>query len=148
MLGRLPDKRSPPLTTESKDTEANGLGRANSLFLSFASKECKRHWPADSYLNQSSEKGLPGFGDFITRPQKFFFKEVVVLSVRASAALFIKHKNSNIGAGCALNQENFLFYINFENFGDVRQTRFESIYTGTTTNPMFKDICTPGRIRM
>lgn len=31
--------------------------------------------------------------------KNFFLKEVVVLSVRASAALFIKHKNSNIGAG-------------------------------------------------
>jgi outer membrane receptor for ferrienterochelin and colicins len=31
-------------------------------------------------------------------------------------------------------------YINFENFGDVRQTKFESIYTGTVTNPLFKDI--------
>jgi outer membrane receptor for ferrienterochelin and colicins len=34
-------------------------------------------------------------------------------------------------------------YINFENFGDVRQTKFESIYTGTITNPVFKDIYAP-----
>jgi outer membrane receptor for ferrienterochelin and colicins len=37
----------------------------------------------------------------------------------------------------------FSVYINFENFGDVRQTRFESIYTGTVTNPAFKDIYAP-----
>lgn len=34
-------------------------------------------------------------------------------------------------------------YINFENFGNVRQTKFESIYTGTVTNPVFKDIYAP-----
>jgi len=34
-------------------------------------------------------------------------------------------------------------YINFENFGDVRQTKFESIYTGTITDPVFKDIYAP-----
>ncbi|MEO6329699.1 MAG: TonB-dependent receptor [Ginsengibacter sp.] len=37
----------------------------------------------------------------------------------------------------------FSLYINFENFGDVRQTKFESIYTGTITNPVFKDIYAP-----
>ena len=37
----------------------------------------------------------------------------------------------------------FSLFINFENFGDVRQTRFESIYTGTLTNPIFKDIYAP-----
>jgi len=39
--------------------------------------------------------------------------------------------------------ERFSLYINFENFGDVRQTKFESIYTGTITNPVFKDIYAP-----
>ena len=34
-------------------------------------------------------------------------------------------------------------YINFENLGDVRQTKFENIYTGTITNPVFKDIYAP-----
>ncbi len=34
-------------------------------------------------------------------------------------------------------------FINFESFGDVRQTKFESIYTGTITNPVFKDIYAP-----
>ncbi len=37
----------------------------------------------------------------------------------------------------------FSIYINFENFGDVRQTKFESIYTGSVTNPIFKDIYAP-----
>jgi len=37
----------------------------------------------------------------------------------------------------------FSLYINFENFGDVRQTKFENIYTGTITNPVFKDIYAP-----
>ena len=37
----------------------------------------------------------------------------------------------------------FSLYINFENFGDVRQTKFENIYTGSVTNPVFKDIYAP-----
>ena len=37
----------------------------------------------------------------------------------------------------------FSLFINFENFGDVRQTKFENIYTGSVTNPAFKDIYAP-----
>lgn len=39
--------------------------------------------------------------------------------------------------------ENFSVFINFENFGDTRQTKFESIYSGTITNPIFRDIYAP-----
>lgn len=39
--------------------------------------------------------------------------------------------------------ERFSLYINFENFLDVRQTRFDNIYSGTITNPVFKDIYAP-----
>ncbi|MGJ1431428.1 TonB-dependent receptor [Sphingobacterium spiritivorum] len=39
--------------------------------------------------------------------------------------------------------ERFSLYINFENFLDTRQTRFDSIYTRTITNPVFKDIYAP-----
>lgn len=39
--------------------------------------------------------------------------------------------------------ERFSLYINFENFLDTRQTRFDNIYTGTITNPVFKDIYAP-----
>ncbi|MBA4053097.1 MAG: hypothetical protein C0490_00135, partial [Marivirga sp.] len=39
--------------------------------------------------------------------------------------------------------EHLALYINFENFLDTRQTRFDSIYTGTITNPVFRDIYAP-----
>jgi iron complex outermembrane receptor protein len=39
--------------------------------------------------------------------------------------------------------EKFSVYINFENFLDARQTRFDTIYTGTVTNPVFRDIYSP-----
>jgi iron complex outermembrane receptor protein len=39
--------------------------------------------------------------------------------------------------------ERFSLYINFENFLDVRQTRFDTIYTGPSTNPQFRDIYAP-----
>lgn len=39
--------------------------------------------------------------------------------------------------------EKFSVYINFENFLDARQTRYESIYTGSITNPVFRDIYAP-----
>jgi iron complex outermembrane receptor protein len=39
--------------------------------------------------------------------------------------------------------ERFSLYINFENYLDTRQTRFDTIYTGPITNPVFKDIYAP-----
>ncbi|MBF9252855.1 TonB-dependent receptor [Pontibacter sp. 172403-2] len=39
--------------------------------------------------------------------------------------------------------ENFSLFINFENLLDTRQTRFDTIYTGTITNPVFRDIYAP-----
>lgn len=39
--------------------------------------------------------------------------------------------------------ERFSIYINFENFTDTRQTRFDSIYTGSISNPVFRDIYAP-----
>ncbi len=39
--------------------------------------------------------------------------------------------------------EDFSLYINFENFTDTRQTRFDSIYTGNISSPVFRDIYAP-----
>ena len=37
----------------------------------------------------------------------------------------------------------FSLFINFENFTDTRQTRFDTIYTGSINNPVFRDIYAP-----
>ncbi|MBN3582808.1 TonB-dependent receptor [Algoriphagus aestuarii] len=39
--------------------------------------------------------------------------------------------------------ENFSIFLNFENFLDTRQTRFDTIYTGSLSNPDFRDIYAP-----
>lgn len=39
--------------------------------------------------------------------------------------------------------EKFSLFVNFENFTDTRQTKFDSIFTGTTSNPVFRDIYAP-----
>ena len=39
--------------------------------------------------------------------------------------------------------ERFSIYVNFENFTDSRQTRFDNIYTGSVSNPQFRDIYAP-----
>jgi outer membrane receptor for ferrienterochelin and colicins len=39
--------------------------------------------------------------------------------------------------------EHLSLFINFENFFDTRQTRFDTIYTGPITNPTFRDIYAP-----
>lgn len=39
--------------------------------------------------------------------------------------------------------DGYSLFLNFENFTDTRQTRYEQIYSGTLTNPMFKDIYAP-----
>jgi iron complex outermembrane receptor protein len=39
--------------------------------------------------------------------------------------------------------EKFSIYLNFENFLDSRQTKFDTIYTGPITDPAFRDIYAP-----
>lgn len=39
--------------------------------------------------------------------------------------------------------EKFSLFVNFENFTNTRQTKFDTIYTGTVTNPVFRDIYAP-----
>ncbi|HEV7332513.1 MAG TPA: TonB-dependent receptor [Flavisolibacter sp.] len=39
--------------------------------------------------------------------------------------------------------ENFSVFLNFENFTNTRQTRFDTIYTGSIDNPVFRDIYAP-----
>lgn len=39
--------------------------------------------------------------------------------------------------------EKFSLFINFENIFDARQTRFDTIYTGSINNPTFRDIYAP-----
>ncbi|SFO54595.1 iron complex outermembrane recepter protein [Chitinophaga sp. YR627] len=39
--------------------------------------------------------------------------------------------------------ERFSLFVNFENFTDTRQTKFDNIYTGTVSNPIFRDIYAP-----
>jgi len=39
--------------------------------------------------------------------------------------------------------EDFSIFLNFENFLDTRQTKFETIFTGSITNPTFNDIYAP-----
>ncbi len=39
--------------------------------------------------------------------------------------------------------KHFSLFVNFENFIDVRQSRWDTMYTGTTQNPQFKDVYTP-----
>ncbi|HNM15250.1 MAG TPA: hypothetical protein PKJ64_10805, partial [bacterium] len=37
----------------------------------------------------------------------------------------------------------YAVFVNFENFTDTRQSRFEALYTGTRTNPDFKELYAP-----
>jgi len=39
--------------------------------------------------------------------------------------------------------ENISLFINFENISDTRQTRFDTIYTGSLSDPRFRDIYAP-----
>ena len=39
--------------------------------------------------------------------------------------------------------ERFSLFVNLENFSNTRQTKFDTIYTGTLTDPVFRDIYAP-----
>ena len=40
-------------------------------------------------------------------------------------------------------RDDFSLFLNFENFSDTRQTRYDPIYTGSLANPIFGDIYAP-----
>ena len=74
------------------------------------------------------------------------------LKIGLEAYYFSKQKLNDGGTGndywiCGLMVEKlwerFSVFINFENLLDTRQTKFGSIYTGTITNPVFRDIYAP-----
>ncbi|MFN8355403.1 MAG: TonB-dependent receptor plug domain-containing protein [Spirosomataceae bacterium] len=48
-----------------------------------------------------------------------------------------------MGISVQYNFEHISLFMNAENFTDTRQTRYESIYTGTLQNPKFKEIWAP-----
>jgi outer membrane receptor for ferrienterochelin and colicins len=74
------------------------------------------------------------------------------LKVGLEAYYYSKQKLNDGNTGkeywlCGLMAEKlwnrYSIFINFENIFDTRQTRFERIYIGTITNPVFKDIYAP-----
>lgn len=48
-----------------------------------------------------------------------------------------------MGLSAQYNFKHFSLFVNAENFTDTRQTRYESIYTGSLQNPQFKEIWAP-----
>ena len=40
-------------------------------------------------------------------------------------------------------KNDFSVFLNFENFSDTRQTKFDPIYSGTKLDPIFSDIYAP-----
>jgi outer membrane receptor for ferrienterochelin and colicins len=48
-----------------------------------------------------------------------------------------------MGVSAEYKFKHFSLFANAENFTDIRQTRFESMYTGTLQNPQFKEIWAP-----
>jgi iron complex outermembrane receptor protein len=48
-----------------------------------------------------------------------------------------------MGASAEYKFKHFSLFTNAENFTDTRQTRFESMYTGSMQNPQFKEIWAP-----
>lgn len=48
-----------------------------------------------------------------------------------------------MGISAERRWRHFSLFVNFENFLDARQSRFEPIYTGTISNPRFVDIWAP-----
>ena len=39
--------------------------------------------------------------------------------------------------------KHFSLFLNFENFLDARQSKWENMYSGTTQNPQFREVYTP-----
>jgi outer membrane receptor for ferrienterochelin and colicins len=74
------------------------------------------------------------------------------LKIGLEAYYFSRQKLSDGAFGksywiCGLMAEKqwkkFSLFVNFENMFDTRQTKFDTIYTGTISNPTFRDIYSP-----
>jgi outer membrane receptor for ferrienterochelin and colicins len=74
------------------------------------------------------------------------------LKIGAEAYFFSPQKLNDGGTGKSYwtfglmgekTWRHFALFINFENITDTRQTKFDTIYTGSITNPRFKDIYAP-----
>ena len=63
----------------------------------------------------------------------------------SSCSVVLRYLVSGAGAihGEFPLRQKFSVYATFENFTDRRQTRFDTIYTGSVTNPVFRDIYAP-----
>ncbi|MFT3935029.1 MAG: TonB-dependent receptor [Chitinophagaceae bacterium] len=80
------------------------------------------------------------------------FEKPGIIKIGLEAYYYSKQQLSDGATGkqywiCGVMAEkpwkHFSLFINFENLFDVRQTKFDTIYTGSISNPVFRDIYAP-----
>lgn len=131
---------------DSKGFETNVKFRYDdiSLYCGYTFTDVKRHFDGISLINpltaknriyttlsyEWNEKLMAGYELFYTGRQTLTNRET-----RPSYWV--------MGASVQYKFRHFSLFVNAENFTDTRQTRYESIYTGTLQNPQFKAIWAP-----
>jgi outer membrane receptor for ferrienterochelin and colicins len=132
--------------TDSKGTETNVKLEFGDfkVFLGYTFTDTKIHAGAGSVQNPLTPKN---------RINSVLMYEVEdKWKIGAEAYYFGKQRLSDGATGkeywiCGFMVEKLWehvsLFINFENFLDARQTRFDTIYTGSVSNPAFRDIYAP-----
>ncbi len=82
--------------------------------------------------------GLERDGDFRIGLEAYYYGEQVLTDGSRSRDFWIYGLMME-----KIVKNNFSIFLNFENFSDTRQTKFDPIYTGTMLEPVFLDIYAP-----
>ena len=132
------------LDTKGMETNLRLTYRAFKLFIGYTYTDANTHFT-------SAKEWLP-----LTARHRLnhvlMYEKDEKLKIGLEAYYFSKQKltDSRLGksywiTGLMIEKlwEKFSLFINFENFTDTRQSKFDTIYRGTIDNPVFSDIYAP-----
>jgi outer membrane receptor for ferrienterochelin and colicins len=131
------------LDSKGFETNIKTEWRNISLYLGYTFIDAKTHYDAETMINPLTAKNriystvMYEIEDKLRLAYELFYTGQQTLSTGdLTSAYWI------MGFSIEKKWEHFSIFANAENFTDVRQSRFESMYTGTLQNPSFRQIWT------
>jgi outer membrane receptor for ferrienterochelin and colicins len=131
------------IDTKGFETNAKFIYKNFKLFLGYTFADVKQHYAATSTFPLVAKNRL-------NNVLVYEVEHKLKIGLEAYYNSQQKLNDGTIGKSywlCGLMAEKiwnkFSLFINFENLLDTRQTKFDTIYTGPITNPVFRDIYAP-----
>jgi outer membrane receptor for ferrienterochelin and colicins len=132
------------LTTQGVETNVKLRMDELSFYIGYTYTDTKQHFAGQTTLQPLTAKNRLNFDatyeieDNFRAGAEAFYTGPQLLSDGTMGRAYV-----TFGALVQRMWKRFDIYINAENLTDRRQTRWESIYTGSITNPVFRDIYAP-----